>query len=78
MSKLKLNYDFSYCGGALKDSICPKRDECKRYIKHYDVNVQRLWYVSAYDCIDNDMNNFVKLVNIDGYDKLNEVLNKNK
>ena len=78
MSKLKLNYDFSYCGGALKDSICTKREECKRYIKHYEVDTQRLWYVSAYDCVDNGMNHFVKLSPSRCYDNLNEVLNKNK
>ena len=78
MSKLKLNYDFSYCGGALKDSMCPNREQCKRYIKHYEVDTQRLWYVSAYDCVYNGMNHFVKLSPSRCYDNLNELLNKNK
>ena len=78
MSKLKLIRDFSYCGGVSKDSICIKRDECKRYIKHYEVNEQYLWFVSADDCVDNGMNHFVKLSPSRCYDKLNELLNKNK
>lgn len=78
MSKLKLNYDFSYCSGELKDSICTNREQCKRYIKHYEVDAQRLWYVSAYDCVDNNMNHFVKLSPSRCYDNLNELLSKNK
>lgn len=76
MSKLNLILDFSYCGGVLKDSICEKKEECKRYLNHYKVTEQCLWFVTSYDCINNDHLHFVKLEVQDAYNSFNKDLIK--
>ena len=76
MSKLNLISDFSYCHGRLKDSICEKKEECKRYLNHYKVTEQCLWFVTSYDCINNDHMHFVMLEVKDAYDSLNKDLIK--
>lgn len=76
MSKLNLILDFSYCQGRLKDSICEKKEECKRYLNHYKATEQRLWFVASYDCISNDHLHFIKLEVQDAYNSFNKDLIK--
>lgn len=78
MSKLNLILGFSYCQGRLQDSACTKKEECKRYLNHYKVTEQCLWFVTAHDCIINDHRHFIKLEVQDAYDSLNKDLIKIK
>lgn len=80
MEKLNLNTDISYCNGATLKGQCIKQDHCKRYLKHYKVDAQCLWFVSADECIRNNHLHFLEFSNkvnknvLYGYDKLNEAI----
>ena len=52
--------DFTYCSG----NQCLKRRDCKRWIRHYDVDplkVDYMWMTGPKECRENDYEAFVEI-----------------
>jgi len=56
-AKLNMNHDLDHCNAVVSlGIICPKCDQCERYIAHVDAVKHKLVYIhylSAYCCVQS-------------------------